>query len=132
MEAHPEVIAAAPYVDLQALLMYRGKVVPALIHGTDPAFERRISSIDRYLEKGTLDLLEGEADTLLLSDALARKIKAVVPCTRIGISVVGLEVPHAHIHLIPIDRMSDMDFTRTRATFTPSEFEALAERIRQA
>lgn len=48
------------------------------------------------------------------------------------ISVVGLEVPHAHIHLIPIDRMSDMDFTRTRATFTPSEFEALAERIRQA
>ncbi|MBK7728653.1 MAG: lipoprotein-releasing ABC transporter permease subunit [Gammaproteobacteria bacterium] len=74
VEAHPEVLAAAPYVDLQALLMYRGKVVPALIHGTEPAFERRISSIDRYLAKGTLDLLDADADTLLLSDTLAHKL----------------------------------------------------------
>ncbi|HQW07032.1 MAG TPA: HIT family protein [Flavobacteriales bacterium] len=86
------------------------------------------------LEVDHLFDLEGAELTGILPFAkeVARKIKAVVPCTRIGISVVGLEVPHAHIHLIPIDRMSDMDFTRTRATFTPSEFEALAERIRQA
>lgn len=86
------------------------------------------------LEVDHLFDLEGAELTGILPFAkeVARKIKAVVPCTRIGISVVGLEVPHAHIHLIPIDRMSDMDFTRTRATFTPSEFMALAERIRQA
>jgi histidine triad (HIT) family protein len=86
------------------------------------------------LEVDHLFDLEGAELTGILPFAkeVARKIKAVVPCTRIGISVVGLEVPHAHIHLIPIDRMSDMDFTHTRATFTPSEFMALAERIRQA
>lgn len=63
---------------------------------------------------------------------VARKIKAVVPCTRIGISVIGLEVPHAHVHLVPIEKISDLDFTKPRAKFTPAEFEALAERIRQA
>lgn len=63
---------------------------------------------------------------------VARKIKAVVPCTRIGISVIGLEVPHAHIHLVPIDTLGDMDFSRTRLKMAPEEFAALAERIRKA
>ena len=63
---------------------------------------------------------------------VARKIKAVVPCTRIGISVIGLEVPHAHIHLIPIDALGDMDFTKPRIKLSNEEFAALAERIRQA
>jgi histidine triad (HIT) family protein len=78
--------------------------------------------------------LDGERLKAILPFAkeVARKIKAVVPCTRIGISVIGLEVPHAHIHLVPIDSMRDLDFTRPRATFTPQEFSALAERIRQA
>jgi histidine triad (HIT) family protein len=69
---------------------------------------------------------------MLFAREVARKIKAVVPCERIGISVIGLEVPHAHIHLVPIDSMRDLDFTRTRASFSPQEFSALAERIRQA
>lgn len=78
--------------------------------------------------------LEGDelGGILAFSKEVARKIKAVVPCTRIGISVIGLEVPHAHIHLIPIDTLGDMDFTRTRLKFTAEEFEALAERIRRA
>ena len=73
VEAHPEVVAAAPYVDLQGLLMYRGKVVPALLHGADAAAERRISAIDRYLESGSLDAL-AEPDTVLLSRALAQRL----------------------------------------------------------
>jgi histidine triad (HIT) family protein len=78
--------------------------------------------------------LEGDelGGILAFSKEVARKIKAVVPCTRIGISVIGLEVPHAHIHLIPIDALGDMDFTRTRLKFTSEEFAALAERIRRA
>ena len=73
VEAHPEVVAAAPYVDLQGLLMYRGKVVPALLHGADAAAERRISAIDRYLESGSLDAL-AEPDSVLLSGALAQRL----------------------------------------------------------
>jgi histidine triad (HIT) family protein len=46
--------------------------------------------------------------------------------------VIGLEVPHAHVHLIPLDRMSDMDFTRPKLKPSPEELAALAERIRNA
>lgn len=63
---------------------------------------------------------------------VSRKIKAVVPCTRIGLTVIGLEVPHAHIHLVPIDALGDMDFTKPRLRFTAEEFAALADRIRRA
>jgi lipoprotein-releasing system permease protein len=74
VEAHPSVVAAAPYVDLQGLLMYRGKVVPALLHGVDPEAERRISAIDRYLESGSLAELGGKPDRVLLSRSLARRL----------------------------------------------------------
>ena len=74
VEAHPEVVAAAPYVDLQGLLMYRGKVVPALLHGADAVAERRISAIDRYLESGSLDALADTPDSVLLSRSLARRL----------------------------------------------------------
>lgn len=63
---------------------------------------------------------------------VGRRIKAVVPCTRIGLTVIGLEVPHAHIHLIPIDGMHDMEFSRPKLKLSQEEFAALAERIRKA
>ena len=46
--------------------------------------------------------------------------------------MIGLEVPHAHVHLIPIDRMSDMDFTREKLKLTPEQLASIAERIRRA
>jgi histidine triad (HIT) family protein len=79
-----------------------------------------------------------ELDDELLSGMLpfakevARKIRAVVPCTRIGVTVIGLEVPHAHIHLIPIDGMHDMEFSRSKLKLSQEEFVSLAERIRNA
>jgi len=78
--------------------------------------------------------LEGDelGGIMIFAKEVARRIKAVVPCTRIGISVIGLEVPHAHIHLVPIDALGDMDFTKTRLKFTTEELAALAERIRRA
>lgn len=78
--------------------------------------------------------LEGvELDGIMaFAKEVAKQIKAVVPCTRIGISVIGLEVPHAHIHLIPIDTLGDMDFTKPRVKLSNEAFAALAERIRTA
>jgi histidine triad (HIT) family protein len=61
---------------------------------------------------------------------VAKKIERVVPCDRIGITVIGLEVPHAHVHLIPINGMRD--FSQPKLKLTPEEFNAIAERIRNA
>ncbi len=62
---------------------------------------------------------------------IGRALKKAIPCTRIGVAVVGLEVPHAHIHLIPIDRMKDMDFAQEKLQFSPEEFEVIAASIRR-
>jgi len=75
------------------------------------------------------DLLAG---MLPFAKQVAAKIKKVIPCDRIGITVIGLEVPHAHMHLIPINGLHDMDFSRPRVKMTQEEFAELAERIRQA
>ena len=63
---------------------------------------------------------------------VGKAIEKVVPCQRIGITVIGLEVPHAHIHLIPLRTMYDMDFRRPKLKFTPEEFAAIAKKIAEA
>ena len=63
---------------------------------------------------------------------IAKGIEKVIPCQRIGITVIGLEVPHAHIHLIPLKTMYDMDFRRPKLNFTPEEFRSIAEKISAA
>lgn len=63
---------------------------------------------------------------------VARAIEVVIPCNRIGVAVIGLEVPHAHIHLIPINRMKDMDFTNARVELSKEELAGIAEQIGQA
>jgi histidine triad (HIT) family protein len=61
---------------------------------------------------------------------VGKAIEATITCERIGLAVVGLEVPHAHIHLIPINGMHDIDFARPKLKFTQEEFEATARAIR--
>jgi histidine triad (HIT) family protein len=63
---------------------------------------------------------------------IGKAIERVVPCQRIGITVIGLEVPHAHIHLIPLKTMYDMDFRKPKLSFTPEEFKKIAEKISNA
>ena len=75
------------------------------------------------------DLLAG---IMPFAQGVAKRIAKVVPCNRIGVSVVGLEVPHAHVHLIPIDSVYDMDFSKPKVKLAPEEFAALAQRIREA
>jgi len=80
-----------------------------------------------YLFDLTDELLQ---EILLFSRPIAKAIEAAVPCTRVGISVIGLEVPHAHVHLLPISHIGDMDFRKERPRFTAEQFEATAAAIR--
>jgi len=68
----------------------------------------------------------------LFSKRVAKAIEAVIPCERIGVTVIGLEVPHAHIHLIPIFTLSDMNFKKPKLTLAKEQFESVAEKIRAA
>jgi len=54
------------------------------------------------------------AHMMLVSQKIAKAIKAVIPCKRIGVSIIGIEVPHTHIHLMPMDTTADMDFSNAR------------------
>ena len=67
--------------------------------------------------------------------AFARKvalaIKAAVPCKRVGVAVLGMEVPHTHIHLVPLQSEADMDFRKEKLHLSPEENKAIAERIFQ-
>ncbi len=61
---------------------------------------------------------------------VAKAVKSAVPCKRIGIAVIGLEVPHAHIHLIPMNKVSDMNFASPKLSFPSEEMEEIAQKIR--
>ena len=69
------------------------------------------------------------ADMMVYAKRIAKAIERVVPCKRIGVAVLGLEVPHAHIHLIPLNSEADISFQRPRAKFTPEEYSELAKQI---
>lgn len=66
----------------------------------------------------------------LFAKKVAHAIRKAVPCKRIGMAVVGLEVPHAHIHLIPLDQMDDTNFARPRLQLSAEEFNQIAADIR--
>jgi histidine triad (HIT) family protein len=65
----------------------------------------------------------------LFSKKISRAIREAVPCARIGVAVIGLEVPHAHIHLVPMDSMEDINFRNPKKKFTPEEFSKTAKSI---
>lgn len=67
---------------------------------------------------------------MVFAKSVASKLKMAIPCNRIGVSVIGLEVPHAHIHLVPMDTLTDMDFTKPKAAFTNEELASTATKIR--
>lgn len=65
------------------------------------------------------------------SKKVAIAIKKTIPCNRLSMQVIGLEVPHAHVHLIPINTMSDCNFSNPKLQLSKEEFEAIAASIRQ-
>lgn len=66
---------------------------------------------------------------MLFAKKVALGIEKAIPCARIGVAVVGLEVPHTHIHLVPINTVSDLNFRNPKLKMTPEEFEKIALRI---
>lgn len=80
-------------------------------------------------ENKLFDLSKEEYSSLMdFSYRVAKALEKTVPCKRIGMTVIGLEVPHVHVHLIPINEMADMQFQR-KISLSKEEFEDLAKRI---
>lgn len=76
------------------------------------------------------DLEDAQISALMVfAKKVAKAIEAEVPCKRIGVSVIGLEVPHTHVHLVPINAISDMTFGREPVKISNKEMAALAARI---
>ena len=115
--------------------------IPAYIVAEDENF---IAFLDiRPLAKGhTLVVPKVEVDyvfdledtllskMLLFAKHVAKGIQQVVPCLRIGMAIVGLEVPHAHLHLIPLNSAYDIDFKKKPLAYTEEAFSALAQSIK--
>lgn len=121
-----------------------------IVNGEIPSY--KVAESDRYyafldiapMAKGhTLVIPKKEVDYIFDLDdetyeglaAFAKKvaiaIRKAVPCKRVGVAVLGMEVPHAHIHLVPLQKESDMDFRAEKLSLDKSEFEAIAESIRK-
>ena len=69
------------------------------------------------------------AEMLVFAKPIAKSIEKSFPCDRCGISVIGLEVPHAHLHLIPINSASDLNFNQEKLKLTPEEMKKVQEKI---
>ena len=76
------------------------------------------------------DLQDEELSSMMVfAKKVGKAIESVVPCARIGITVIGLEVPHAHVHLIPINGIGDMNFAKPKVEMSTEEFIELAQSI---
>ena len=76
------------------------------------------------------DLNDNDLSAMILfSKKVAMAIEKAIPCARIGVAILGLEVPHAHIHLVPMNTMEDLNFRNPKLRFTPEEFTKIARKI---
>ena len=71
-------------------------------------------------------------EMMVFAKQVAKKIERVFPCNRIGVTVIGLEVPHAHIHLIPINALDDMNFAKEKLNLSAEELASIASKIAEA
>ena len=71
-------------------------------------------------------------DLMIFAKKVAKKIEAAIPCERIGVAVIGLEVPHAHVHLIPLVGISDIDFSQPKLNLSQQELKEVALQINAA
>jgi len=72
---------------------------------------------------------EDYKDLWAFTQDIAKQIKKAIPCKRVGIAVVGLEVPHAHIHLIPLNSIEDLNFKNVRLIFSADEYKEIQQSI---
>ena len=101
------------FLDINPLMMGHSLIVPK------KEIDHFFNLDDKILE-----------DILIFSKRISKALKKTVECDRIGISVIGLEVPHAHLHLIPINQEGDMNFTNEKIILSENEFKNLLSRIK--
>ncbi len=122
-----------------------------IINGEIPCY--KVAEDDRYyafldispMAKGhTLVVPKVEVDYLfdldpqvlagmaIFAQKVAKGIEAAIPCKRVGVAVLGMEVPHAHIHLVPLNKESDLDFRREKLKLSSEEFQAIAKSIAES
>ncbi len=70
------------------------------------------------------------SDLMIFAKKVAQKMQSAISCERIGIAVIGLEVPHAHIHLVPLDTVGDIDFSQPKLQLSAKEMTEIADSIR--
>lgn len=70
-------------------------------------------------------------ELMSFSKTVAIALKQAIPCSRVAMSVIGLEVPHAHVHLIPMSTMNDVNFSNEKLKLTKEEFEEISQKIKQ-
>lgn len=85
------------------------------------------------IEEDYIFNLEDEvlAQMTIFAKNVAIALKKAIPCVRVGVAVLGMEVPHAHIHLVPLNKESDLNFRNPKLKFAPEEMAAIAEKIRE-
>jgi histidine triad (HIT) family protein len=71
------------------------------------------------------------ADLMVFAKKVGKAVHKATGCTRVGVTVIGLEVPHTHVHLIPISKMDDMNFSHPKKKFPGEEMAAIAQKIRE-
>jgi histidine triad (HIT) family protein len=92
-----------------------------------PLRKGHVLVIPKRLEDNIFDLSDIEIGELMVfTKMVAKRIEANLPCKKVGIAVVGLEVPHAHVHLIPINTVSDMDFKQEKLQLSSEELVEIA------
>ena len=97
----------------------------------NPLVEGHILIIPKKEIDYIFDLEEKDlSDLILFAKTIAVALKKAVPCKKVGVSVIGLEVPHAHIHLIPMHRVSDMNFARPKLSPSNDELVRVMEKIK--
>ena len=69
------------------------------------------------------------SEMIVFAKTVAIKMKKILPCKKVGVTVIGLEVPHAHIHLVPMNVLNDMNFANPKMVFEKLEFEELANQL---
>ncbi len=84
--------------------------------------------VDRYFDLPD-DILR---DINVFARDVALQLERAIPCERVGVAIIGLEVPHAHVHLIPLNGVADINFERPKLQVTRDELGATAEKIRRA
>lgn len=95
-----------------------------------PLAEGHVLVIPKREEDKFFDLSEKElAELLVFARPIAKALERVFPCDRCGMAVVGLEVPHAHLHLVPINNSDDLNFTRGKLKLSPERLQAIQQLI---